>query len=428
MISVSKPRKIKVCIVCTNTVSTDRRTLTEAEILAKAGLEVIVIGLLGKGHLRYEAREGFVIRRLSTTPSLAIAFRNHLYFPIYRRLPVPSRRLAKRVYKWIVPGLRAIDWRLKKLTIYLRLTRAMLSEQAHYYHAHFPAPLIVVTAVAATLLGRHFIWDYNDILVLECPREVMDMYYEQTALWNRPLDEVERNRLEATILSVPSDVKSILDVGCGNGRVTNRLLLLCPYIVGLDISRRALQFVQTKTYIGSADDLPFEDKSFDLVLATELLEHLSTDRYQKALGEIRRVARRWILVGVPWKEQLSLGYAWCARCGKIFHVNHHCRKFDERMLRSLFKPDFRLTALKTIGGERRCYMPALLWIKRRIGHIWTRTSATICPICRTHLYPGGFPERNAISRFCDKLNERVRCRQTPEKRHVIALYERVGVQ
>ena len=64
--------------------------------------------------------------------------------------------------------------------------------------------------------------------------------------------------------------------------------------------------------------------------------------------------------------------------------------------------------------------------KKYIGGIWTRTLTTVCPVCNTHLYPGDFPERNAVSAFCNKWNEKIKHHKMLEKSHVIALYQRQG--
>jgi ubiquinone/menaquinone biosynthesis C-methylase UbiE len=101
---------------------------------------------------------------------------------------------------------------------------------------------------------------------------------------------------------------SILDVGCGEGVLSERFARLMPDvpITGLDVPdpgleeewrRRAkanLSFVA-----GSAYELPYPDDSFDLVMALEVFEHL--EHPAKALSEMQRVARRGLLLSVPWE-------------------------------------------------------------------------------------------------------------------------------
>ena len=52
-------------------------------------------------------------------------------------------------------------------------------------------------------------------------------------------------------------------------------------------------------YVASADNLPVADKSFDVVLAAEILEHLPFDKIEKALSEIKRVSRMGAVISLP---------------------------------------------------------------------------------------------------------------------------------
>jgi SAM-dependent methyltransferase len=396
----------KVLIVTKNTVVSDKRTLTEAKVLANAGLEVVVLGLLGKGLLPYELQAGLQIRRVSSVVRFGTS--------VQRSAMAPLRRLMQ----WL-------DRKAKPITVWVRLTKEAFREDAAYYHAHFPLSVIFLAQIVAKLKGRRFVADFNDILILEQSHYSSKGYYEQNTLWGAQLDEREQARIEGVLKLIPPEVGSILDVGCGDGRITNRLADRYPKVVGVDISEAALQHVKAPKVRASVESLPFKDRSFDLVLATELLEHLPKAIYHKAIVEMKRVAKEWILISVPWKEQLSIGQARCVRCGVIFHVNYHYRNFNSSSLKRLFSPEFKLVICRQVGGERAYYHPLLLWIKRRVGGIWARMPSTVCPRCRTLLYESGYPENNVISRFCNEKNGRIRKHRRPEKSHVIALYRRV---
>lgn len=98
---------------------------------------------------------------------------------------------------------------------------------------------------------------------------------------------------------------SVLDAGCGEGFATGYLAEHLPgaRFEGVDVSEGAIayarqHFGERVTYqVGSVYELPFDDNAFDLVLCSEVLEHL--DRPDLAVRELARVARRHVLMTVP---------------------------------------------------------------------------------------------------------------------------------
>jgi SAM-dependent methyltransferase len=97
----------------------------------------------------------------------------------------------------------------------------------------------------------------------------------------------------------------VLEVGCGEGYSTERLLRF----LGPDVELRALDTEQrlvdaaarrnprVSVRLGSIYALEEPDASVDLVLALEVLEHLEEPR--RALAELRRVARGAVITSVP---------------------------------------------------------------------------------------------------------------------------------
>jgi SAM-dependent methyltransferase len=97
--------------------------------------------------------------------------------------------------------------------------------------------------------------------------------------------------------------ESLLDAGCGEGFSLARLQARYPraMLVGADASPEALRHGLFPSGVarlcGDVGRLPFADGAFDVVLATEVLEHLPAPR--EGLRELLRVSRRHVVVTVP---------------------------------------------------------------------------------------------------------------------------------
>lgn len=87
----------------------------------------------------------------------------------------------------------------------------------------------------------------------------------------------------------------LLDAGCGNQPFADWYAPLVDRVVALDAAP-----LEGITVVGFADQLPFSDRSFDTVLCTEVLEHVTNAEY--ACAELFRVLRPGghLVVTVPY--------------------------------------------------------------------------------------------------------------------------------
>ena len=99
---------------------------------------------------------------------------------------------------------------------------------------------------------------------------------------------------------------AVLDIGCAKGFLLHDFLEEVPGITvaGLDISDYAISqataLVKPYVYVGNAKQLPFPDKSFDLVISINSLHNILTrDEVKQAMREIERVSRthKYVKVG-----------------------------------------------------------------------------------------------------------------------------------
>jgi len=88
--------------------------------------------------------------------------------------------------------------------------------------------------------------------------------------------------------------ESILEIGIGNGFVSDFLRKK-----GFDVTTLDIDKTLDPDVVGSVLNIPFSDKTFDLVACFEVLEHLPYDDFTKALNEIRRVCCRYSIISLP---------------------------------------------------------------------------------------------------------------------------------
>ena len=94
----------------------------------------------------------------------------------------------------------------------------------------------------------------------------------------------------------------VLDLGAGTGTLTVMIKQACwdADVVGLDGDPKVLAIARDKAVAagvvirfdqGLATALPYDDATFDRVLSSLMLHHLTTEEKQHALGEVWRVLR-----------------------------------------------------------------------------------------------------------------------------------------
>ncbi len=113
------------------------------------------------------------------------------------------------------------------------------------------------------------------------------------------------------LLSEIQDNSTVLDVPFGTGRYVNLYLKKNMSIYGLDISIDMLNeaknilgnsYNQCNVSIGSADYLPYDDESFDLVVCSRFFQHLTLDMALRTLIELKRVAKSKIYLNMRTKK------------------------------------------------------------------------------------------------------------------------------
>lgn len=222
---------------------------------------------------------------------------------------------------------------------------------------------------------------------------------------------------------IPESVQAVLDVGCGNGIVAQRLkseFQVCGLdfsFVGIrDVVRSGIAGIQ-----GSLDALPFADGSFDLVMANEVLEHLGPNVYSRALREIARVSRRYVLVTVPNRDRLTFLREECPRCRSITVPWGHVQSFSCGALPEI--KGFARTETALFGPpvpNANSPITRLLYWSRYIRH--PLQAGMTCPICGYEAPPDA---NRGLLGFMGRAVEAVGRRLCPKyPRWILALYSR----
>ncbi|MDZ7790562.1 MAG: methyltransferase domain-containing protein [Xanthomonadales bacterium] len=146
---------------------------------------------------------------------------------------------------------------------------------------------------------------------------------------------------------------SVLEVGCGPGYSTRKIAQWKPGVrlVGGDLSASLLEHAQrlnsdTRFLRESVYSLPHPDKSIDVALLLEVLEHL--ERPDAALVELQRVVRRRLLLSTP-REPLwrMLNFTRGKYLSQFGNTPGHIQHWSTRSLIRQVSPYFRVEAVAT---------------------------------------------------------------------------------
>ena len=122
-----------------------------------------------------------------------------------------------------------------------------------------------------------------------------------------PLRKYVHQKNYFSILDYIKQGEKILEVGCGEGILSALMAQKGAEVTASDISKPNL--MNAKKYAknkginninfleADAEDLPFRDNSFDIVVADNVLEHLPD--FEKGLSEIKRVTKKRAIIVLP---------------------------------------------------------------------------------------------------------------------------------
>ena len=128
----------------------------------------------------------------------------------------------------------------------------------------------------------------------------MEQYEEPGYFHN--IGDPEVSRLRADWLYHKYHPKTVLELGAGRFSMTQVLRALGANAWGIDWSLTACKFAPDCSIRSQVETLPFKDKSFDLITAFDVLEHIPKEQIHLCLKEIHRISNGTVIANIPFED------------------------------------------------------------------------------------------------------------------------------
>jgi SAM-dependent methyltransferase len=150
---------------------------------------------------------------------------------------------------------------------------------------------------------------------------------------------------------VTAPKRKVLNIGVGSGHFEQVALAQGWEVHSLDPDATAIARLTdagVQGHVGYIERMDLADDTFDAVVASEVLEHLTDEQRAAGAAEIARVLKPggWFLGTVPYNENLKAGDVICPCCGALFHRWGHQKSFTEEILRQELSARFDVRELR----------------------------------------------------------------------------------
>ncbi|MCZ2807749.1 MAG: class I SAM-dependent methyltransferase [Candidatus Bathyarchaeota archaeon] len=166
---------------------------------------------------------------------------------------------------------------------------------------------------------------------------------------------VARIQIFSNMVSSVGNRLKILDVGCGDGVMSGPIVKMGNYVTSVElptIATLAQKCGVPSVVAGDAEQLAFASNSFDVVLASEVLEHLW--KPQNFLDEAHRVLRSngYLIIETPEGKE-SLNY------------DSHKHYFTVERLKQILGARFALCEVKRLKPTGTAQTPTIILLLRK---------------------------------------------------------------
>ncbi len=183
---------------------------------------------------------------------------------------------------------------------------------------------------------------------------VYDKYRARNPIVRRLMQGFLRATTELYAEAAP---RTVLEVGCGEGELSLRLLHHHRASFGADPQRFEATDVDVSQVTAELDaaisvreasiyELPYDADAFDLVVCCEVLEHLRDPA--AGVAELSRVARRHVLVSTPWEPVWrAMNMARGKYLRELGNTPGHVQHFTRSGLQSLAERHLQIVGRRT---------------------------------------------------------------------------------
>jgi 2-polyprenyl-3-methyl-5-hydroxy-6-metoxy-1,4-benzoquinol methylase len=166
-----------------------------------------------------------------------------------------------------------------------------------------------------------------------------------------PIKKFFIGRFQREILNLVklTQAGQVLDIGCGEGYLLKFLndQIKGWHLEGFDISEELVNRARQRVLgvnlsVRDIYNCGYQDASFDLVLSTEVLEHLEDP--QRALNEIRRLTKKWVILSVPNEPLFAISNLFTGKNVFSFGNPHgHRNRWSAKRFMGLVNEYFKLS-------------------------------------------------------------------------------------